>query len=269
MAYTPTVWNENDLITAEKLNNIESGIDNVLECSISNDLLQSLFNQEVNEMTAIEVTPEMQEKFLNRDISFLKLKIVSTQNPASVTSVVELRLIMKNQEEDMEIYMFTTSGLSVIGEDDLIAQVIVAENTLHIFLSSSTMIGTENFTRCYHLGEIVLTDNTFQKEIDSSTFEHLKNTTFMDFSIETFDEDGHKDSYEKYLLCRTDYYQPTGSYGTDIISFGNIKTSSDTSGNLLIKNTVAKVTEDNYTHACSIIVNFLTYTIPLSTNSTT
>lgn len=34
MAYTPTIWNENDIITAEKLNNIENGIsdlDNVLD----------------------------------------------------------------------------------------------------------------------------------------------------------------------------------------------------------------------------------------------
>lgn len=30
MSYTPTVWNENDIITADKLNNIESGIDDLI-----------------------------------------------------------------------------------------------------------------------------------------------------------------------------------------------------------------------------------------------
>ena len=30
MAYTPTIWNENDIITAEKLNNIESGISDLV-----------------------------------------------------------------------------------------------------------------------------------------------------------------------------------------------------------------------------------------------
>lgn len=30
MSYTPTVWNENDIITAEKLNNLESGIDDLI-----------------------------------------------------------------------------------------------------------------------------------------------------------------------------------------------------------------------------------------------
>lgn len=29
MAYTPTIWNENDIITAEKLNNIENGVSEV------------------------------------------------------------------------------------------------------------------------------------------------------------------------------------------------------------------------------------------------
>ena len=30
MAYTPTIWNENDIITAQKLNNIESGISDLV-----------------------------------------------------------------------------------------------------------------------------------------------------------------------------------------------------------------------------------------------
>ena len=30
MAYTPTIWNENDIITAEKLNKIESGISDLV-----------------------------------------------------------------------------------------------------------------------------------------------------------------------------------------------------------------------------------------------
>lgn len=30
MSYTPTVWNENDIITADKLNNLESGIDDLI-----------------------------------------------------------------------------------------------------------------------------------------------------------------------------------------------------------------------------------------------
>ena len=42
MAYTPTVWNTGDVITAEKLNNIENGIENALTNDDKEEIVQEV-----------------------------------------------------------------------------------------------------------------------------------------------------------------------------------------------------------------------------------
>lgn len=44
MSYTKTTWSENDIITADKMNNIEEGIDSLGKILIIDDILFSIFS---------------------------------------------------------------------------------------------------------------------------------------------------------------------------------------------------------------------------------
>lgn len=65
MAYTPTIWSENDIITAEKLNNIEKGIGNLRDF------------YDIGELTAIDFPAYTSKVMLEKELTeeqFLEIK---------------------------------------------------------------------------------------------------------------------------------------------------------------------------------------------------
>lgn len=256
MAYTPTIWSENDIITAEKLNNIEEGIDNTLEISVSGEE----FNQALTEGLIIEDSSDLLEKYLKNNIKYIKLKI----NTEEANITVSFCYIYQN---DSETIFCSNDFLKTLLGKNLFCTVGFPSETKIVFIFTDPNESSSSIPELYNLGEIVLENNNFSKTITLEDYETLKSVKFLTFSIKSEDEKFITD----YLLYKGDYLHHTtsGGYPTDSISFCNLKCSTDDSNNLHIENIIAKAScyfGPDYTY--TIYINFTPYTI-IPTNSST
>ena len=103
MSYTPTVWNENDIITAEKLNNLESGIDNIFE--ITADLTSLLTGKSYDPIT-VKLYSEQIQKFVKSNINFIKVN-VSDSNFCIFSKNIEYN-------ENSGVYYLYNNGIYLI-----------------------------------------------------------------------------------------------------------------------------------------------------------
>ena len=249
MAYTPTIWSENDIITAEKLNNIENGIDNVLNLGEVN-LTEGV--------THISATTNILNKYLNNNIKYIVFKY-----PESDVNIV---LYCFYQSTPISFFCSMPLLKELLGSEILCTvSLSEAKDSLDIaFVDPSTEF---SIPEIYDLGEITLEDNSFSKTITSEDYAILKNVKFLTFQIKQENEKFATD----YLLYKGDYLHHTtsGGYPTDSISFCNLKCLTDDSNNLYIENIIAKAScyfGPSYTY--NIDINFTTYTV-IPTNSTT
>ena len=100
MAYTPTIWNENDIITAEKLNNIESGIsDLVLDLG---EVELTAMDSSLIEGASISFNEEQIQKLSNENLIgvLVTLKIAEITLPktflAKVANLVDPDIVSFN-----------------------------------------------------------------------------------------------------------------------------------------------------------------------------
>ena len=120
MSYTKTTWSENDIITADKLNNIEEGVsqsNSVYEIEIPSEALKATRFEPYEE----EITDE--EYFLITNSNCLSLKVKNTSmeyylyknmtleesNIAGISyaNIADICLIMCNVSKNNDIYNIT------------------------------------------------------------------------------------------------------------------------------------------------------------------
>lgn len=116
MGYNKTIWQENDLITADKLNNIENGINDVINDVLDLGVLEGLnFNQDkVNYNVTItdEIKNKLKEKTFYDKVKFSYV-VGDDEETIKYNFLCYLACLAENQtlsNESMNAYMSSYSS---------------------------------------------------------------------------------------------------------------------------------------------------------------
>lgn len=202
MSYTPTVWNENDIITADKLNNIESGIDNIFEISAD---LTSLLTGVSSDTVTVNLNSEQIQKFIKSNINFIKVN-VSDSNFCIFSKAV-------GYSENSGVYYLYNNGVYLIcmfenfPESSSIPGFEGASGILIFTLDSS-------YQDVYDLGVIdwsEFNENLYTIQIDDIS--QFSNFNEIKVEIQGFKE-SEVDQYSDTFSVRLIKTCSTSSYGT-------------------------------------------------------
>lgn len=198
MSYTPTVWNENDIITAEKLNNLESGVDDLIL-----DLGQiELTIEEGNSKGGIISLNENQvNKIKNENLIGVKVTLPVQNNSFDYIDCILQKVGMI--EDSPYFYFYQAIGSDSLNLNINITGVYLEYNEITAFqiiyydlkaIEDSSIIDIGDFE-----GLEDLIDATGTLNINSYTFENDYNNLKIRFSIDGSYGEARKVYYLPYL----------------------------------------------------------------------
>ena len=102
MSYTPTVWNENDIITAEKLNNLESGIDDLI-LDLGEVSLTVNENDNRYEQAVITLNEDQLSILQNENLIGIRVKLLTNvfETPVSLNCFLQKVMSMELMAEGL------------------------------------------------------------------------------------------------------------------------------------------------------------------------
>ena len=117
MSYTPTIWNENDIITAEKLNNLESGIDDLIldlgEVNLTVDEENNRYEQ-----ATITLNEDQLSILQNENLIGIRVKLLTNVHeiPVSLNCFLQKVMGMKLDSEGLIYPLFFKQKLEPVVE---------------------------------------------------------------------------------------------------------------------------------------------------------
>ena len=233
MAYTPTIWNENDIITAEKLNNIENGISDLVldlgevELTIEEGNLKGgviYFNEEqiqklsnenlIGVLATLKYDNTTFKTFLNKISTNSSIAYFSSNINSGQVGGLSVVLICSFSQQIAEIYYEVSNSSPVIAAFDSEEEIdgttgqsmvsLTDLNSISIRLPASysgpgSVVYSYYFLHKvkrdneYNIGTVVVFENSF-------TYQEDNNTYLKVISCETSASGNYTMSYKTYLL---------------------------------------------------------------------
>ena len=193
MSYTPTIWNENDIITAEKLNNLESGIDDLI---LDLGQIELTIEEAYSKNGIISLNEDQANKIKNENLIGVKVTL-SIQNNSFDCILQKVNMISEGfvcfyqaiNSESLNLNICIT-GIYLEYNEITAFQIIYYDLKV---IENSSVIDIGDFE-----GLEDLTDATSSLNIDSYIFENANNLKIR-FSIEGSYGEARKIYYLPYL----------------------------------------------------------------------
>lgn len=208
MAYTPTIWSDNDIITAEKLNNIENGIGNLRDF------------YDIGELTVINFPAYTSKVMIEKELTeeqFLEIK-----EKEAIKGFIKVNNPPFSDSNTIDIPFESSTFITGAGADfgEFINFSFYIKHSLFFGeISISLMIISNSYKTSYSLLGICLLDYNSIIQLQGSG-------SSSDLDVDPFVK-GYPIAIESETYFRDDVFTTsTPSFIVDTISFDELKNSS-------------------------------------------